>query len=320
MFLLALLCSLYMGWSMGANDAANCVGADIGSGVMSLRNGIILTCFFSFLGAVFLGGQVIKTIGKGIVPLHSLPCEQGLLITFAAIFGAASWVTLATYLKFPVSTSHAIVGGVAGAGLACHTIIVWGKMKQIVICWIATPLGSAFLGLLLYPLIFWFFQLPLLRRIRERLLVVLIYLTSIYLAFTWGGNDVANATGILTGTNQMSSQLAALIGGFAIVLGVVTWGRRVIETVGFQITHLTPVMTVAAEIASSLNVHLYTIWGIPVSTSHSIVGAIFGVGLVAGIKTLNLRLARDIFVAWVFTPVAAAFISWFIIKLVLLWK
>ncbi|HOJ40100.1 MAG TPA: inorganic phosphate transporter [bacterium] len=318
MLLLAFLCALYMGWSMGANDAANCVGADIGSGVMSVRTGIVLTCVFCFLGAVLLGGQVIKTIGKGIVPLASLPHQQAMTIAFAAVFGAASWVTLATYLKFPVSTSHAIVGGVAGAGLACHTVVLWEKMSQIVICWIVTPLGSAIFALVLYPFLAWIFGRPAVRKIGDRLIVVLIYLTSMYLAFTWGGNDVANATGLLTGTGKFSAQQAAVIGAAAILLGVVTWGHRVIETIGFQITNLTPLMTVAAEIASSVNVHLYTLWGIPVSTSHSIVGAIFGVGLATGIKALNLRLVRDIFVTWAVTPVVAGAISWAVVKLVVL--
>ncbi|MCM8770100.1 MAG: anion permease [Candidatus Omnitrophica bacterium] len=318
MLLLALLCSLYMGWSMGANDAANCVGADIGSGVMPLKTGIIITCVFSFLGAVFLGGQVIKTIGKGIVPLNTLPADQAMLIAFAAVFGAATWVALATYWKFPVSTSHSIVGGVAGAGLACHTTVIWEKMLHIVVCWIATPLGSAVTGLLLYPCLAWLFRLRFLRKSGEKLVIILIYLTSVYLAFTWGGNDVANATGVLTGTGQFSPNQAAVIGALAIIFGVATWGHRVIETVGFHITNLTPLMTVTVEIASSLNVHLYTVWGIPVSTSHSIVGAICGVGLMSGLKAVNLRLAKDIFLTWAITPLVAGCISWLITRLVLL--
>lgn len=150
-FFFTILFSIYMGWSMGANDAANCVGADIGSGVMKVRDGIIITILFSFLGAIFLGSNVIKTIGKGVVPLDILPSDMSNLIGLTALFGAGTWLTIATYKKIPVSTSHSIVGSVAGAGLAFSTPIYWYKIWQIIICWILTPLGSAIITFLLYP-------------------------------------------------------------------------------------------------------------------------------------------------------------------------
>ena len=315
---LALLCALYMGWSMGANDAANCVGADIGSGVMSVRAGIILTCLFCFFGAVLLGSHVIKTVGKGIVPLDTLPRDRAALIAFAALFGAGSWVTTATWLKFPVSTSHAIVGGVAGGGLALRTAVVWQKMGQIAVCWLVTPLGAALFGMLIYLALLRLFALPWLEKRKKPIVITLIYITSAYLAFTWGANDVANATGVLVGTGRFEPTWAALIGAVAILIGVTTWGHRVIETVGFQITNLTPVMTAGVEVGCALNVHLYTLWGIPVSTSHSIVGAIWGVGLVHGIKAINLRLARDIMVTWALTPLLSGVVSFATVKVVVL--
>lgn len=314
--LFAVLCALYMGWSMGANDAANCVGADIGSGVMPMRDGIIITCLFSFLGAIFLGSRVIKTIGKGIAPLNTLPCEQAMLIALTALLGAGAWVTIATFKKYPVSTSHAIVGAVAGSGLALHTVIKWEKMLHIVICWVFTPLGAAVLGVIVYPLVRRFFALKWVKKYEKPLVLTGIYLTSTYLAFTWGANDVANATGVLVGLGNFTPVHASLIGGLAIILGVVTWGYKVIETVGFKITNLTPLMTIGVEIACALNVHLYTLWGIPVSTSHSIVGAIWGVGLVHGIKTINLKLAGEIVMTWALTPVVAGLISYILLKLI----
>lgn len=317
---LALLCAIYMGWSIGANDAANCVGADIGSGVMKLSHGIIITCFFSFLGALLLGSHVIKTIGKGIVPLDLLAKSTASLLAFTGLFGAATTVLLATYKKYPVSTSHAIVGAIAGAGLAIHAPIKWEKMLQIVICWVFTPLGAAVLSFLIYSLARKVFTLSLFRKYEKPLVVILIYLTSIYLAFIWGANDVANATGVLINTGIFDIRQASLIGGLAIILGIVTFGHRVIETVGFRITNLTPLMTVGVEIASALNVHLYTLWGIPVSTSHSIVGAIWGVGLCHGIKAINLKLAREIVLTWALTPVTAGIISFALTKLVIFFR
>lgn len=112
----------------------------------------------------------------------------------------------------------------------------------------------------------------------------------------------------------MTSQQAAVFGAIAIIIGIVTLGKRVIQTVGFGITRLTPIMTIAAELASSLNVHIYTLLGIPVSTSHSIVGAVIGVGLLKGIKMLNKKMVLEIVFAWGITPFASGLISFITMK------
>jgi PiT family inorganic phosphate transporter len=147
-------------------------------------------------------------------------------------------------------------------------------------------------------------------------IIFFIFATSIYLAFTWGANDVANATGVITGVGLMNSQQAAVFGAIAIIIGIVTFGYRVIQTIGFSITRLAPLMTIVAEIASGLNVHLYTVFGIPVSTSHSIVGAVVGVGLVKGIKMVNKKMVGEIVFAWSLTPFASGVIAFLTIKLI----
>jgi len=301
---------------MGANDAANCVGADIGSGVMKLRDGIIITCVFSFLGSILLGHKVIKTIGKGVVPLNLLPPLQSDLISLAAILGAAIWVTIATYKKYPVSTSHSIVGAVAGGGLAFKTVIQWMKIKQIFICWVLTPFGSAIITILLYPLIKFIFSFSAIKKYEKGLILFSIYVTSAYLAFSWGANDVANATGILIGTGNITPNGAAIIGALAITLGITTWGYKVIETIGFNIVQLTPLMTIAVEVSSAINIHLYTHYGIPVSTSHSIVGAIWGIGILQGIKTINWKIAKDIMLTWALTPVISGLITFIFLRII----
>jgi len=301
---------------MGANDAANCVGADIGSGVMKLRDGIIITCVFSFLGSILLGHKVIKTIGKGVVPLNLLPPLQSDLISLAAILGAAIWVTIATYKKYPVSTSHSIVGAVAGGGLAFKTVIQWMKIKQIFICWVLTPFGSAIITILLYPLIKFIFSFSAIKKYEKGLILFSIYVTSAYLAFSWGANDVANATGILIGTGNITPNGAAIIGALAITLGITTWGYKVIETIGFNIVQLTPLMTIAVEVSSAINIHLYTHYGIPVSTSHSIVGAIWGIGILQGIKTINWKIEKDIMLTWALTPVISGLITFIFLRII----
>ncbi len=309
----------FIGWSIGANDAANCVGADVGSRRMTINQAILITCVFSFLGAILMGHNVIKTVGKGIVPLDKLDFNVSLVVASSACFGAGLWVLLATYFKLPVSTSHSVVGAVAGAGLALGTPVVWKKLFDIFICWVLTPVGSGIIAFLIYRPIRRMFYTFIPRKIGDYILTFLIYGTSIYLAFTWGANDVANVTGVLVGSRIFTPLGASIFGGLAIMLGVTTWGYRVIQTVGFRITRLLPLMTVVAEIASSINIHVYTLIGIPVSTSHSIVGAVFGVGFARGRRfILQKTIIRDIILAWSITPFFAGAVSFMIMK-ILLW-
>ncbi|MCP4651827.1 MAG: inorganic phosphate transporter [Candidatus Omnitrophica bacterium] len=320
LILLTLLAGGFIGWSIGANDAANCVGVGIGSRKMTLKQATVLICVFSFLGAIMLGHRVIKTVGKGIVPLDKIDPNFAMAIALAACFGAGLWVLSATYFKLPVSTSHSTVGAVAGAGLALGTVIVWRKLFDIFICWLLTPIGAALLAFLLYHPIRRLFYVLVPRRLSEPLLTVLIFGGSIYLAFTWGANDVANVTGVIVGSGTINLTTAMIIGAIAIIIGITTWGKRVIETVGFNITNLVPLAAVVVNLASALNIHIYTMMGIPVSTSHSVVGAIFGVGLVRGVKAIQKQVVRDIILAWTLTPFAAGFLSFLIIKCLMFMK
>ena len=306
----------YIGWAIGSNDAANCVGANIGSGKMSLRQGIVITCIFSFLGALLLGSHVIKTVGKGIVPMDKLDPQVALFVALAACFSAGTWVIVATIRGLPVSTSHSIVGAVAGAGLALGAPVIWKKLLDIFLCWIFTPIGAAVISYVLYqPFrnLFYFF-VP--KRYVDGAMTFFAFATSIYLAFTWGANDVANATGVITGAGIATPTIAAVLGGVAIIIGIVTFGYKVIQTVGFGITHLSPIMAIVAAMASALNVHLYTIFGIPVSTSHSIVGAVVGVGLIKNINVINKKLIGEIVFTWSLTPFVSGTLSFLVIKII----
>jgi len=316
LIILVLLSGGYIGWTMGANDAANCVGADIGSGKMTLRQGIIITCLFSFLGAVLLGSKVIKTIGKGIVPLDKLDPNISLLVALSACFGAGTWLLIATLKGLPVSTTHSSVGAVAGAGLAISAPIIWKKLLDIFICWVFTPLGAGLIAFILYRPFRRLFYLILPKKFINPMITLLIFLTSMYLAFTWGANDVANATGVITGTGILNSKQAAIYGAITIIIGIITLGHKVIKTVGFSITRLAPLMTITAELSSSLNVHIYTLLGIPVSTSHSIVGAVAGVGLAKGMRMINRKILLEIIFAWALTPFCAGLISFLTLKII----
>ncbi len=151
-------------------------------------------------------------------------------------------------------------------------------------------------------------------------IATLIILSGCYVAYSWGANDVANATGLIAGAGVLSPRMSVIFGGLAIALGIMTWGYKVIETIGGEITHLLPIMAFSAQLASAINVHIYTVFGIPVSTSHSIVGAIFGVGLVRGTRFLNLRIIREIIICWLATPFVSGIISFLVLKGILIFK
>lgn len=311
---LAVLMSVGVGWSIGANDAANSLGTAVGSKVINLRNAIILIVVFGFLGAILQGSAVTHTIGKGIVPMDKLNKDMALYLALVASFGACAWVVLATYWKMPISTSHSIVGAVAGGGLAVAAPVKWKVLGDIFLCWILTPVGAAILGYVFFRILQNILPRIIPRRYFKQILAALIVISGCYVAYTWGANDVANSIGVLAGAEIISIKIAIILGGMAIVLGIVTWGYKVIETIGSEIIHLTPIMAFSAQLASSFNVHMYTLMGIPVSTSHSIVGAICGVGLVKGIRVLNMHIMRDIVLCWIATPFISGVISFVILK------
>ena len=306
MFLVSVIFLIVMGvaigWSIGANDAANSLGTAVGSKVLTLRQAIILIAVFGLLGAVLQGSSVTKTLGKGIVNLALLDKQVALYLAILATFAASLWVVIATYWKMPISTSHSIVGAIAGGGLAVGAAVKWKLLLDIFICWILTPVGAALIAFVFYLFFRWLFPRILPLKYERPVTSVLIIISGCYVAFSWGANDVANATGLINGAGVLPVWLCVLIGGLAIVLGIVTWGYKVIETIGSNITHLLPLMAFSAQLASAVNVHVYTLMGIPVSTSHSIVGAIVGVGLVRGIKVINMRIFKDIVFCWIATP------------------
>jgi PiT family inorganic phosphate transporter len=290
----------------------------VGSRVLSLRQAIILITVFGFLGAFLQGSYVTHTIGRGIVPIDKLDKTLAIYVALVASFAACAWVILATYWKMPISTSHSIVGAVAGAGLSIHAPVKWKVILDVFICWIFTPVGAAVLAYVFYRIFKNIFYRIIPRKYLKATLAALIITSGCYVAYTWGANDVANSVGVIAGAGILTPQFSIILGGLAIILGIMTWGYKVIETIGSEITNLAPIMAFSAQLASAINVHIYTLFGIPVSTSHSIVGAIFGVGLVKGMRVLNLRIVKEIITCWLATPFISGVISFLVLKTILL--
>ena len=315
---LTVLMGLGVGWSIGANDAANSLGTAVGSKVRSLRQAIILISVFGFLGAFLQGSYVVKTIGKDIVPINELDKNLAAYLALVASFSACAWVVLATYWKMPISTSHSIVGAVAGAGLAIGAPVNWRVLIDIFICWIFTPLGAAVLGYVFYRVFRNLFVWIIPAKYLNKVVSILVTMSGCYVAYSWGANDVANSVGVVAGAGILSPKVCVILGGAAIIVGIMTWGYKVIETIGSGITNLVPIMAFSAQLASAINVHIYTVCGIPVSTSHSIVGAVVGVGMVKGLHVINLRIMREIVVCWLVTPGVAGLMSFLLLKLIML--
>ncbi len=300
---LLVLVGFYVGWNIGANDTANCIGTPVGSGLISYRRMVYLVAVFVVLGALLQSHNVMKTIGEGVVaePLN-------LMAVLTAMLSAGFFVTLATFFKIPVSTSQAIVGGVVGAGLSMGNGINISQVATIGEVWIVSPPLTALMSFVLYHLLAFF--LKRVRRVTfwDRILSYLVILSGAYVAFSLGANDVGNSVGPLTvlGIDQI---WLALLGGVSLSIGVITYGKRVTETVGKGITSLGPLSAVAAQTSAAIAVHFFSIIGIPVSTSQAIVGAVVGVGLVKGVKTVRLGKIAEIVVGWVATPTVAGLFS-----------
>jgi len=405
--ILAIVFGLFMAWGIGANDVANAMGTSVGSGAITIKQAVLIAAIFEFAGAFLAGGQVTKTIRKGIVDADLLSSTPELLVfgMLAALLSAAIWLLVASKFGWPVSTTHTIVGAIVGfaaVGIGFEAVH-WGKVGTIVMSWVVSPalagavsywlfrsvqkfilntdnpfenakrfvpyyifltgfviaLVTMFKGLkhiglettiaqnygmaVIIGLIIMFVSIFYIRKIEikpeadkdfhfanvERVFGVLMVVTACAMAFAHGSNDVANAIGpvaAVVGIVQSGGEIASksaipiwilLLGGGGIVLGLMMYGKHVIATIGKNITELTPSRGFAATLAAATTVVIASGTGLPISTTHTLVGAVLGVGLARGIGALNLTVVRTIFLSWIVTLPAGALMSilfFFILK------
>jgi PiT family inorganic phosphate transporter len=313
------LVGIYMAWNMGANDVANSVSTSVGSRAITLKGAIIIVSILIPVGAIFFGKGVTKTIGKGIVSIDNIPDPNVVVAgALAALLSAGLWLSIATWRGLPVSTTHSAVGGMLGFGLISGGgEIQWGIMKKIVMSWILSPLVGALTAYVIYTLLIKKFLLA--RKVKlKRMEKVFGYLqiaSAMYVAFAFGSNDVANAVGpiymLLSVKGAQAGaepdvSLLLVIGAGGIVLGAATWGYRVIDTVGKRVTEITPTRGFSAEFAGASVILANSYLGLPISTTHTVVGSIIGVGMARGIKALNLAIIYRIIGSWLLTvPIAA---------------
>jgi PiT family inorganic phosphate transporter len=333
-----ILAGFYVGWNIGANDAANCIGTTVGAQIISYRKAVLIMAFFVILGGVLQGHHVMKTVGKGIVisqsgvyeghhgeeagpefwsyfPDNRLP-DKAILV---ALLSAGFFVTLATFSSIPVSTSQAIVGGVAGVGIGIvgfnATYFKLAVLLKIFSAWVVSPILTMILAFILYYLLG-----LLLKRARSivwsQVMAVAVVISAAYVSYSLGANDVGNAIGPLLSKYPDKGVWLAVLGGVAMAVGAMTFGARVTDTVGKSITPLDYGGALSAQLAAAFGVHLFSMAGIPVSTSQAVVGGVIGVGLTKGMKAVSTGKISTIFLGWVITPTCAAIFAAVVYRLV----
>lgn len=299
--MLSLLGGIFLGWSLGANDASNVFGSAVAARMVKFWTAAILASVFVLLGALLEGQAGIETL-KGLTPLNP---EQAIVCSVAA----AVTVTIMTILSLPVSTSQAVVGAILGVALLNQNVNIPG-LGKVVACWIGTPVGGIILSIVIYRVLAFFYNRLNINMFQaDSLLRLSLIVAGSYGAYALGANNVANVTAVFVGAGELTVFSAVLLGGLSIDLGILTFSRRVMETVGRRLVKLDPFSALVVLLAEAITVHIYTIIGVPVSTSQAVIGAVLGVGIVKGIRTVERRTLVNILVGWFFTPAIAAVIA-----------
>lgn len=315
---LGLLLAFIMSINLGGNDAANPTSAAVGSGVLSLKRALVLFAIFVFFGAVLQGSMVMKTIGKGVVP------EIGVAGAFAIILSANIWIFAATMRGMAISTTHSIICAVIGYGLVEFGLggINLNVFETIAISWITSPICSLALGYALYRMIAGYSERNDEAKL-QRFFRILLIASLCFSAYSFGANDVANATGvyitIASKMGQVTDSVAmiwlAVFGTVGIVVGAFLFGPKVIRTLAFRVTRLDLPTGLAASLSNALVVYLFTTvpyilfgYGLPISTSYASVGAILGASMAAR-KRLSRNTSAYLFSYWLLTVPANILLS-----------
>lgn len=293
---------LYLGWSLGANDAANVFGTAVATKIIRFRTATILCAAAVVLGAIFQGQSGIRT-------LSSLADQTQETLVIAAVT-AAFTVTLMIFLRLPISTSQAVVGAITGVGLASHSMD-WSALLKVLICWAAAPVGAFLIALIVYPLVTSFFRrVPMSILWRDKLLWGGLIVVGCYGSYALGANNVANATGIFSGRlDHVSDHELAILGGVSIALGVLTFSRRMMLAVGTGIMPMEALTAFVAVLSMAVTIHVLAMIGVPVSTSQAIIGAIIGVGLLRNRQNLRFGMLRNIAIGWTLVPTISLILS-----------
>src|SRR5213075_1133555 len=299
----------------GFHDAANSIATIVSTRVLSPGQAVIWAAFFNFVAAFGFGTAVAKTIGKGMIDIHAVTFG----VIFAGLMGAIIWDLITWYFGLPTSSSHALIGGYAGAAVAramSFSVIEPSGWTKTLIFIVVSPLVGMFAGLGLMTATFWIFRNFVPQRVDKwfrRLQLVSAALFSL----SHGANDAQKTMGIIAGVLFTAHMIPAfsipiwvvLAAHAAIAFGTLAGGWRIIHTMGSKITKLQPVGGFAAETGAAFALLIATTAGVPVSTTHAITGSIIGVGATRRWSAVRWGVAGQIVWAWLLTIPAAFAIS-----------
>ncbi len=316
--LLTVFLALSFDFINGFHDAANSIATVVSTRVLSPRVAVLWAAIFNFVAAFGLGTAVAKTVGKGMVHLEYVTQY----VVLAGLVGAIIWNLITWFLGLPTSSSHALFGGYAGAAIARagFKVIIPAGWKNTLVFIVVSPIVGFILALALMILVSWLFHRSAPRKV-DRLFRGLQLLSSAGVSFAHGGNDAQKTMGIIVsalyaggylsaqeaGSNWGRFHLPIILGAyFTIGLGTYFGGWRIVHTMGSKITKLKPVGGFCAESAAAITLVMTALWGIPVSTTHTITGSIVGVGSTHRISAVRWGVARRIVWAWIITIPAGA--------------
>jgi PiT family inorganic phosphate transporter len=302
--------ALFFDYINGFHDAANSIATVVSTRVLSPGKAVIWAAFFNFVAAFVFGTAVANTVGKGMIDIN--------IVTFAVVFGgltgAIVWDLITWFFGLPTSSSHALIGGYAGAAVAkagFAAIIPSGWTKTLIFIFLS-PLIGLLAGLMLMTAILWIFRWTPPSRV-DRWFRRLQLVSAAFFSLNHGANDAQKTMGIVAGILFAAGYIQTFYVPFwvvlaahtAIGLGTLAGGWRIIHTMGSKITKLQPVGGFAAETGAATALMVATLTGVPVSTTHAITGSIVGVGATRRLSAVRWGVARQIVWAWVLTIPAA---------------
>jgi PiT family inorganic phosphate transporter len=299
----------------GLHDAANSIATIVSTRVLKPQYAVFWAAFFNFIAFLFFGLHVAETVGKGIVDADVVDAQ----VIFGALMGAISWNVITWLLGIPSSSSHALVGGLLGAGIskAGLSAVVWSGVFKTTSAIVLSPAFGLILALLLVLITSWAF-VRVTPNSADRSFRKMQFVSASLYSLGHGGNDAQKTMGIiavllysqhrLTGDFHVPFWVVLSCQG-AMGLGTLLGGWRIVHTMGSKITRLTPAQGFCAETGGAITLFAATWLGIPVSTTHTITGAIVGVGASRRLSAVRWNVASSIVVAWVVTLPAAALIG-----------
>jgi PiT family inorganic phosphate transporter len=321
LLIVTVLVALTFDFLNGFHDAANSIATVVSTRVLSPKLAVLWAAFFNFVAAFFLGTAVAKTIGSGMIHIESVTQY----VVIAGLMGAIVWDLLTWWWGLPTSSSHALIGGYAGAAVmrsGFKVILASGWTKTLIFIVVAPVMGLV-LGLILMVAVFWLLRNKAPQRIDVWFRKLQLLSAAAY-SLGHGGNDAQKTMGIVAGALYSAKILTAaelahdwgrfhwpiiLAAHASIAMGTYLGGWRIVHTMGSRITKLRPVGGFCAETAGAITLFSTALAGIPVSTTHTITGAIVGVGATTRLSAVRWGVARRIVWAWILTIPASAAVA-----------